>query len=107
MFAERLDAGPLGGMVAGGDEGDAALLREMEALLGDLSADEGIRALRDGRLEIALLPAAAPRHLADISGCVADGLRGALQRLPDPHGELREGLRGRQLSDAGDVLLAE
>src|SRR5574340_1592702 len=94
-------------MVPGGDEGHTALLREMETLLGNLSADESIRALRDGRLEIALRPAAAPRHLADVPGSIADDLRGALQRLPDPYGKLRERLRRRQLTDAGDVLLAE
>jgi hypothetical protein len=36
VFARRLYAKPLGGMVAGGDKGHAAFLRKMKTLLGYL-----------------------------------------------------------------------
>ena len=107
VFAQRLDAKPLGGMVSGGDEGHAAFLRQMKTLLGNLPGDENIRTLRDGRLKIALRPAAAPRDFPDIPGAIPDDLRRALQALPDLRGKLRERLRRCQLAKARDALFAE
>ena len=59
----------LRGMVPGGYEAHARLARKMRLGLGDFAGDENIRPCRDGRLEIPLRAARAPRHAAHGALC--------------------------------------
>src|SRR5687768_17017541 len=57
---ERLHAVALGGVMPGGDVGDAAFAREVHRLLRNLAAHEGVDAEAHRVFEIALRGAGAP-----------------------------------------------
>ena len=81
--ADRLNAEPLGGMVACRDEGHAGFAREVHVLLRNLAGQIDVDAKRDGRLEVALCRAGAPRYAAHGSPRIANHQRLAAELHAD------------------------
>jgi len=69
--AGRLNAVPLGGVVACRDKCNAGLAREVHVLLRDLAGHVDVDAKRQCRLEVALRRAGPPRAAASISVALA------------------------------------
>ena len=65
VFSNCRSAKALGGMVAAGQKCNTTLARQVRLRLGNLARDEGIGPGSDGRLEVALRTARAPRYVFD------------------------------------------
>ena len=107
VFAERLDAVSLGGMMARGDVRNAGLACEMHRLLGNLARDIGIDAQAHGVFEITLRRARAPGDPPHDFVPIADDLRRAIEACADTGAEFGQRWRLRKLAMRAQSLLAE
>src|SRR6185369_11246697 len=72
MAGNRRRTVTFAGVMAAGQESDAALARVMRLRLGNLARDERVRPGGDGRLEISLGATRAPGDVADLARCALD-----------------------------------
>ena len=86
---ERLDAEPLGRVVAGGDQVDAELLRGRVVRLLGLAGEERVEALVGGADQVVARCTRRDREAPDPVGPVAEDERLAAERVGDPGRQLR------------------